>query len=59
MLTMSQNDIRTQRQHEQDERRLSLIRNNAFLICLPETNANVDQPRSITHKLIRKTYLLK
>lgn len=49
---MSNNDVRTQRQREQDERRLSVQRNNAyFSFKATENNASSDKARSITPNL--------
>jgi len=49
---MSQNYVRTQRQREQDERRLSVQRKNAYRsFKATENNANSDQARSITPNL--------
>jgi hypothetical protein len=46
---MSQNDTRAQRQREQDERRLSIQRNNAYFSYVSPTIPNADIERSITH----------
>ncbi|XP_044779815.1 uncharacterized protein LOC123327460 [Drosophila simulans] len=46
---MSQNDTRAQRQREQDERRLSIQRNNAYFSYVSPIIPNADIERSITH----------
>jgi len=49
---MSVNDVRTQRQREQDERPLSVQRNNAyFSFKATENNASSGQARAITPNL--------
>ncbi|XP_043063198.1 uncharacterized protein LOC122319667 [Drosophila yakuba] len=46
---MSQNDTRVQRQREQDERRFSIQRNNAYFSYVSATILNADIKRSIPH----------
>jgi len=49
---MSQIDVRTQRQREQDKRRLSVQRKNAnFSFKATENNGSPDQARPITPNL--------
>lgn len=53
---MNQNEIRAQRQREQDERRLSLQRNNAyFSFVSPQTEKNPEIPANVDQVSTRNT----